>query len=227
MKKQEQAAIEAVARLFSAAQGAAKRSDPTVTIAGSRVALAIATLKPVVADGATPRLRSDKVVQRLVRDVRAGATQSVPDGSAVIVTVTAPIRQPGKTAAALESAIRACLARRSAKPDIKDTLYGNEIRIRRIAGAPRGAPKIIGFVHNPDTDGGIVLDLAQSLLRGIAAAMKKPARAKAARWLVLVIEDGIAHAPAYRQVCAALSPHSAFAKVLMVFPGGRTETVTE
>jgi hypothetical protein len=45
------------------------------------------------------------------------------------------------------------------------------------------------------------------------------------RWLVLVVENGFPHVETYRQVYAALDISTEFEKILMVFDGGRVETL--
>ena len=120
MRKQEQAAIEAVARHFSATweKGGEDSPDAYVTIAGKRIAVEVTAINQRIAergDLTKPRLRFDRVALRLVGGLQAALSEFVPDGEAVILTITAPIRLPSKTAAALESKIRDCLARRSAQ----------------------------------------------------------------------------------------------------------------
>ncbi len=83
LRKQEQAAIEAVAEHFSATW---EQSDDTsnayISIAGKRIAVEVATVKQRIADRTAltkPRLRFDRVVRGLIarlqdtlREVRAG-----------------------------------------------------------------------------------------------------------------------------------------------------------
>ena len=103
LQKPERAAIEAVAKRFSAKWE--EGSDPAgayIAVAGKRVAVDIKTLKlhgPVHA--AKPRLRFDKAVTRLMTRLQTTLGETVPDGMAVLLTVTAPIRLPSKTAATL------------------------------------------------------------------------------------------------------------------------------
>ena len=103
------------------------------------------------------RLRFDRVVQRLVRDVKAALTGSVPEGEAVIFTVTAPIRLPAKTIAALIGLIR--------EGSTGGEVHGTQVEIRRVAGVPADVPRVLGFVHNPDSEAGRILDLAEARLR--------------------------------------------------------------
>lgn len=106
VKKQGQTAVEAVARRFSAKWE--RGSDPSnayITVARKRVAVDITTLKrhrSNQANAAKPRLRFDKVATRLIERLQATLGETVPDGMTVLLTITAPIRFPSKTAAALE-----------------------------------------------------------------------------------------------------------------------------
>ena len=96
-------------------------------------------------------LRFDKVAVRLVESVRHALEDSVPDGKAVIFTVTAPIAQPAKTAVALQDRIRDALASPSARIETEDVILGNRIRLWVVAHDNRRS-KVIGLVHNPRTN---------------------------------------------------------------------------
>ncbi len=219
LRKPEQAAIEAVARHFSATweMGDGDSHDAYVTIAGRRIAVQVTAIKHRVAerDGLTkPRLRFDRVALRLVGGLQAALSELVPDGEAVVLTITAPIRLPSKTGVALESKIRDCLVRRSA--EVEDTICGNRIRVRFVKGVSKRMSNVIGFVHNPDSDPDVLLRLTQSLLQHIGAAADKrsPAQFTGDRWLVLANEDGPSYIETYRHVYSQLSISSDFKKIL-------------
>jgi hypothetical protein len=102
LKKQERTAIEAVARRFSATWDPL---DSYIMVAGKRVAVDITTLKrrgTGQGNAAKPRLRFDKVATRLIERLQAALGETVPDGMTVLLTITAPIRLPSRTAASLE-----------------------------------------------------------------------------------------------------------------------------
>jgi hypothetical protein len=103
-------------------------------------------------------LRFDKVATRVVARLQAAVGEAVPHGMTVLVTITAPIRVPAKTAAALEDRIRALLKRKLLRRDVIDTIHGNRVRIRLLKDQSARAPKLIGFVHNADTDARLLLD---------------------------------------------------------------------
>ncbi len=103
-------------------------------------------------------LRFDKSVVRLVSGLKSALADEVPEGEAVIVTVTAPIKLRAKTGAALESLIRQ-------GGEVPDIIHGKQIRLRRLAGVPAQSPKILGFVHNPTTDAEVILARAEDWLR--------------------------------------------------------------
>ena len=134
-----------------------------------QVALILAEISRRIAglsDRTRPRLRFDKVALRVVSRLQAALNESVPDGMAVIITITAPIREPAKTVAVLEEKIRARLARAVATPvECEDTICGNQIRVRVVTSVSREAAKVIAFVHNPGPDAAILLDMTQSLLQ--------------------------------------------------------------
>ncbi len=166
-----------------------------------------------------PRLRFDKVALRLVGGLRAALGARIPEGKTVLLTVTAPIRLPAKTAAALEEKISSCLAEPSAPSDIGGTIHGNRVRIRLVSGAPGRAPKLVGFMHNPETDPDALLDRAQWLLREIAAASSR-------QCLVIADDDGGRYLEAYRHVCSQLPAPTGFGKILLALPSGRLEPLT-
>ena len=111
---------------------------------------------------------------------------------------------------------------------MKDSIHGNQIQFLGVKGIPRRAAKVIGFVHNPDTDPGILLEMTRSLLERIGAAAGKRASARFAgdRWLVVAVEDELPWVETYRQVYSQLSMPSDFKKIVMVVAGGRVETLT-
>jgi hypothetical protein len=229
--KRERAAIEAVALHVSATWEEAGGSPAAhLTVVGKRIAIEVTAIKPSKAEPgalAKPRLRFDRVVLRLIGGLQAALSKVVPDGQAVILTVTAPIRLPGKTADALEAMIRDRLARRSGPAEIKDTIHGNQIRVRLVKGVSRRMSKVIGFVHNPDSDPDVLMRLTQSLLQhiGAAAGKRAPKKFTGDRWLVVANEDGLSHIETYRHVYSQLSIPTDFKKILMVLAGGRVETL--
>lgn len=108
------------------------------------------------------RLRFDRVVRALVNGLTTALAGFIPDDEAVLFTLTAPIKLPDKTEAVLASRMRAGLT----ESDHRETILGNEIRIRKVIGIPGSMPRLIGFVHNPDADAAFILDLAERRLLG-------------------------------------------------------------
>jgi hypothetical protein len=225
----ERAAIALVAKRFSAPWEESEGGSPNayLTIDGKPIAIEVAAIKPGLVELTKPGLRFDKVALRLIERLQAALSAFVPDGEAVLVTVTAPIRLPSKTAVALESQVRGELARRPAQLEIKETICGNHIRVRLVSGVSGRMSKVIGFVHNPDSDADVLLGLTQTLLQhvGAAADRRPPETFTGDRWLVIADEDGLAPIETYRQVYAQISSSTEFKKVLMVLAGARVETL--
>ena len=146
-KNLKRAALDAVAKRFSATVA----DDGHLLLAGKRVAVEFAILKRQGHVEKT-QLRFDKVVIRLMGRLQAALGKTVPDGMTVLLTVTAPIRLPSKTAGVLDEKILALLRRKSADKDEKETIHGNRVQIRLLRMASKQAPKLIGFVHNPESD---------------------------------------------------------------------------
>ena len=134
---------------------------------------------------------------------------------------------PSKTAAALEDNIRAYLARRSAPRKAKHTIHGNQIRVRLVKGGSRRTTKVLGFVHNPDSDPDVLFDITLSLIERIGAKARwdAPARSAGDRWLVLAGDDRFSHMETYRHVYSQLSIPTDFKTILTVLADGRIETL--
>ncbi len=110
---------------------------------------------------AKPRLRFDKVAVRVIASLQAAARKTVPNGATVVVTITAPIRLPAKTAVAIEDKIQILLKKKSPGRGVTATICGNHVRIRLLKHKSKRAPKLIGYVHNPETDVGQLFDMAR------------------------------------------------------------------
>jgi hypothetical protein len=157
-------------------------------------------------NAAKPRLRFDKVATRLIERLRANLDEAVPDGMAVVLTITAPIRVASKTAASLEDKIRTLLARRSPGRDEKGTIHGNRVWIRLLRDKSERAPKLIGFVHNADSDPVLLLNMTSELL-------------------VMINARDSSCSEAYRYICSQLRMANDFKKILMVFGDGRVASI--
>src|SRR5262245_15071887 len=123
LNEQQRTALEAVARRLSATSAEGSGShDVSLVVAGKRVPVDIAPLRrpgPGRAAAKAPRLRFDKVVIRLLERLEASLREVVPDGTTVLLTITAPIHLPSRTAVALEARVQALLLRRSRGRDEK------------------------------------------------------------------------------------------------------------
>lgn len=231
LKQQEQTAIEAVARQFSAAwEMGSDPPDAYLMVAGKRVAVDIATLKrrgTGQASAAKPRLRFDKVATRLMERLQATLGETVPDGMTVLLTITAPICLPSKTAAALEDKIRTLLGRGLPGRDEKDTIHENRVQIRLMRDESERAPKMIGFVHNSESDPLLLLDMTRELLEliGAEAGRRAPMLADD-RWLIVISAGGISSLEAYRCIYSQLRMATGFKKIVMVFGDGKVGMLT-
>ena len=199
-------------------------------VAGKRVAVHIATLKPRgIGQGkdAKLRLRFDKVATRVIGRLRATLDETVPDGMTVLLTITAPIRLPSKTAASLEEKIQTLLGRGSPGRDEKATIHGNRVRMRLLRHKSERTPKMIGFVHNSDSDPLLLLNMTRELLELISAeAGGRAPRLAGDRWLVVISAGGISCLVAYRYIYSQLRIATDFKKILMVFGDGRIGMLT-
>ena len=230
LKKQERMAIDAVAGRFSATLE--KGSDPPdayLTVDGKRVAVDITTLKRRGTDHGNdnkPGLRFDKVATRLIERLQASLGGTVPDGLTVLLTITAPIRLPAKTAASLEDKIQSLLGRGSPGRDEKGTIHGNRVRIRLLRVQSERAPKLIGFVHNCDSDSLRLLNMTCELLELISAEAGRAPRLAGDRWLVLISAGEISWLAAYRYIYSRLRIATGFKQIVMVFGNGQVGILT-
>lgn len=120
------------------------------------------------AGGSTPSrlgLRVDRVVVRVLDRLRRFAEARPPRGVTVLLTLTAPIRAPGKTAAALEREVEDLLQTGGVGSERSAVLYGNRAELRLVEHAPGRGERLVGLVHNPNANATHVLNLAGRWLR--------------------------------------------------------------
>ena len=83
------------------------------------------------------------------------------------------------------------------------------------------APKVIGFVHNSDSDPLLLLNMTGELLELITGdAGRKPAKLAGDRWLVAISAGESSHLETYRYIASPLRMPAGFKKILMVFGDG-------
>ncbi len=229
LNKQEQDAFEAVARRFRATRERGRGlRGASFRIAGKRVAVDIAILGPRAVGQPKPHLRFDKVATRVIENLQAALSETVPEGMTVLLTITAPIRLASKTTAALEDKLQTLLKSKLSGQDVEAAIHGNHIRIRLVRNQSEGAPKMVGFVHNPDTDPLLLFSMACELLDlASARADQRAARNADAHWLVLVSAKGTSCLEAYRSIVSQIQAATTFEKVLLVFGDGRVEVLAE
>ena len=107
------------------------------------------------------RIRSDKVALRLLACVKAGVAPTLAADQSIACTVTAPIKLPAKTCAALREWLLGHLDGR----DLRTTINGNEVRARITNNTTSDKPRVVGFVHNPESNADLVLEIAETSLR--------------------------------------------------------------
>ncbi len=225
--RQEQAALDAVAKRFSAVcENGANPHSAHLVVAGKRIGVDLRTLHSRgigSTNPAKPRLRFDKEVFRLIGHLQTAVAKSVPGGMSVLLTVTAPIRLGSKTAAALEDKIRALLGSRPPRRDARATIHGNRTRIRFVRIASARAPKLLGFVHNPGTDPVLLFNMTAELLELLSFPSRtRPRRVgrRTDRWLVLISPRSSSCLGAYRYIYSRLRIAKGHHKVLMVLGDG-------
>ncbi len=134
------------------------RADSLEDLVERRIASMDARIKP--------RLRFDKVALRFLNAVRTALGTAVPEGTTVLLAITAPIRLPSKTALDLEIEVPR-LVRRRPKVDRCVTIHGNKICIR-IVKTTKGMARVAGFVHTCEPSAAqTLLDAAEAVLKSV------------------------------------------------------------
>jgi hypothetical protein len=230
---EERAGIEAVARHYSATWEAWRKPLPGayLTIGRKRITAAVLAIPPAKGiPGGVPRLRFDRVVLALARRLLSDLRELVPDGKTLMIAVTAPILQPGATAAAIVESLRRRLERRPARLELGRTLLGNGVRVSLVGQVAERVPKVILFVHDPDREAdipGLLFGLARALAgrSGLAPGRRKRKGDGADSWIVLVPAGGRPPVAALRYILSQLCVPAAFSRVLLVLSGGRVESL--
>jgi hypothetical protein len=216
-----------VARHFRATleHGATPR-DAYLIIAGKRIAVEVTAptagrfrrFRPK-----PPRLRFDRVVVGVLGRLRAALAERVPRGATAVVTITAPMRLASRTAATLEEMIGRPVRARSARQPLRKTVHGNQIRIQIMRSSGTSTSPLAGFVHNRDSDPGILFDLTRALLR-VGAARRTPGFS-GGRWLVIATEHERAWIPTYRHACSQLFGRADFQRIVLASAAGDVSTL--
>ena len=108
-------------------------------------------------------LRFDRVATEIQDHATSVSENAVPAGQTVLLTISAPIRLPGKTTNALTREITA-LALCGVGGEFTGTLNGNRVRLRLVEASSKSAFRLVGFVHNADQDPERLLNLAEAWL---------------------------------------------------------------
>jgi hypothetical protein len=224
----ERAAIMAVARHFRATleQGADPR-DAYLIIAGKRIAVEVAAPEAGLfrrSRPKAPRLRFDRVVVGLLGRLRVALAERVPQRTTAVVTITAPIRLASKTAAALEEMIGRLPRARSARRAVRKTVNGNQVRVQIMRSGGTSRSPLAGFVHNRDSDPGVLFDLTRALLR-IGPSGHSLRGFSGDRWLVIAAEQERAWIPTYRHACSELFVRADFQRIVLVSAAGDVSTL--
>jgi len=106
--------------------------------------LANGKLPPGTPAAALPRLRFDRVAQRVAKRLQESLAGIPPAKASLVVTITAPICMPGRTADEL-----CVLLNNASVRNFDELVCGNRVRARVVPSAVRGSPRVIVFVHNP------------------------------------------------------------------------------
>jgi hypothetical protein len=109
-------------------------------------------------------LRFDRVALRLLDDLQVCSTRLVPKGKTLLVTVTAPICVPSKTATALEKKIEKIFHQQNTSKLVKMSIQKNQVQVKIVKNVQTKNLKFIGFIHNPTTKPKQLFDLTEKWL---------------------------------------------------------------
>ena len=225
LSRPERVAVEAIARRFGKDWEESGQARVAHIIGdGTRTAVDLVALNRKITDSRL-RLLHDKVVVWLTQRLQAALAEIVPDGVTVVLTVTAPIRQAAKTAAALEEDARACLERESSSRS-RRTIHGNRTQVLLLQHETQKFPKTLVFVYNPDSDPGTLVNSTHDLIELRRARTGADKRDKH-RWLALISSVKISYLEPYRYICAQLGLADNFEKILLVLENGKVESLAE
>ena len=207
---------------------------PAVTLqdlAGRKVALSIRPLTiRVPASGlkGAPRLRNDQVVARVRGVLEVALAAAIPDRQAVVVAVTAPIRQPAQTAIAIAARVRSCLRERSRTTDITADIHGNQVRISLMTNVPGRMAKLLLYVHQDFYAANALMHLTRSLITALGSASRSHARsdATAEPWLVLDSPDAALPVALCREILAQLVLGTEFVRIYLCRAGAAIDLLT-
>ena len=105
-------------------------------------------------------LRFDKAVVRFFEKLRASIEKAIPNSQTMVVTVTAPIKLPAKTAYELEGRIISFLESGIRHRRKKVSIFQNEVSFKIVTSSSKRSGNFVGLVHNQRTKSKLLLDLA-------------------------------------------------------------------
>jgi hypothetical protein len=109
-------------------------------------------------------LRFDKVVVRLIGNLKTFVEQVNLNDRIVLLTITAPTKLAAKTEHQLKGQIKDFLDSGILDSDRRITIFQNSVYLRIVGRSSKQAVKFVGLVHNPGTDAELLLKLASQWL---------------------------------------------------------------
>ena len=144
----------------------------------------------------------------------------------MVLTITAPIRLASKTAGALEAKLPMLSGRGSPGRDRMFTIHRNRVRVRLLTHISVQAPRLIGFVHNADSDPVLLMNLTEEWIRLLKAeASRRKARPACDRWLIVTSVDGMPSLQAHHYICSQLPMPGGINRIFIADGNGRVEVL--
>ncbi len=116
-------------------------------------------------------LRFDRVASRVLAALRVHAAGTVPPHRTLLLALAAPIREPGRTVAALNQTVSERATETpgpGSDPWVSwaGTVHGNGVTVRLLFGTASDAPRLIGSVHTDLSRAAILFEAADLWVRG-------------------------------------------------------------
>jgi hypothetical protein len=106
-------------------------------------------------------LRFDRVVNRVADEIESFAEREILENEILVVTLTAPIVLPSKLLAGVKQEIQNFSGQKARKVARNLCIHSNQVTLKLLNRGNQVGFHSIVFVHNPDTLGVLLLELAK------------------------------------------------------------------
>src|SRR5579863_4373379 len=176
LSEAKQFAIDAVAKHFSVhAQVGEGPADAYATLRGRTIALDVAIIPQFsrAPTGPKPRLREDRVAQRVLREIDGALRTHVPNGKTLLFTLGAPIKVPRQLIVALTKLFLGWVQSAGNSRENRKTVLGNRVRFSMLSRDLNRYTNVIGLVFSGDPAPSVLANAMRSLHDAIATRTQR------------------------------------------------------